>query len=62
MLKTKKLTLKKEKLRTLLDNELAEVVGAKVNGTSGCGWCSSGNVSKCYTGCGPTGGAQCYMR
>ena len=63
MLKTKKLTLKKEKLRSLLDSELDKVAGGLVRGTSNCGWCSSGGVSKCYTSCGPLGnGQQCYMK
>ena len=63
MLKTKKLTLKKEKLRSLLDSELSNVAGGMVRGTSGCGWCSSGGVSKCYTACGINyGGAQCFAK
>ena len=63
MLKTKKLTLKKEKLRSLLDTELDKVAGGRVAGTSDCGWCSSGGVSKCYSSCNlNAGGPGCNMR
>jgi hypothetical protein len=50
MLKTRKLTLKKEKVRILIDSNLERVQGGWLNLTNGCDtkvWCSTGTINKC---------------
>jgi len=49
MLKTKKLTLNKERLRILTGGDLERAAGGAI-GSAGSSWCSSDN-GKCTYGC-----------
>jgi hypothetical protein len=57
-LKAKKLTIKKETLRTLTESDLSRAGGGYMN-TSGSDYCSSYTYTKCG-GCGNTLSVNCH--
>ena len=58
-LTAKKLTIKKETLRTLSESDLTRANGGYIN-SSGSGWCSSQTNSKCTGGGITTASCICY--
>lgn len=51
-LKAKKLTIQKETLRTLTENDLERVAGGYVRGNTGTAWCSSWGYATAAGKCG----------
>jgi len=52
-LKAKKLTIKKETLRTLTDTDLQRANGGRIMNDTTSAWCSTGLAQKCLNVCIP---------